>query len=1136
MIPISNDFKTAMKQPVKELQAYITSGDISLKSEDDLISFKISCDSGLCKTAMRKLEAKYLGEHNLLGQTVHVGYGVKLPSGVFDYLDYGSFLITEITTIKDTGVTTILGYDKMVNSMKNYNKLDVEYPVRLIDYTRLLCEACNLELGNSIFGNNIKIAESEATDYHYLVNALDTKPKDFKIYGNTIVKSEPSIDTPAEIETVGSNINLLSPNKFNNISSCSINEKEHLVINTTANTSNINLVVYNNIGLLENTYTISATLISGTYNGKNVVIRNNSGTSIGEFSLASGKGSITVTGNIKDIVLWNVQNTTNCELAIKIEKGSTATPYSPYGMGGIEVKASNANLLPNLRPTTQTINGVTLTNNGDGTYYLDGTPTAYLQFVDSDAFILKKGNYTLYGNVNIQLRSKDGLTTYVSTNTNRSKSFTFEKDTEVRFRQIVYATEIYSNKLIKPMLISGTNQIDFIEHQSQSLPIYLDREYCKIGDFQDYIYIKDGKWYKHKEILKIILDENSPITYQGTNTSGLYRYLIYVADNYGKNVKKCDLSNSKAYSNRLSLLGNDLTYACQQGFTVNNNIIYIYTDGKPLADFKTYLTDKPMIFYIPLETPEEEELVDFNINLYRGINNITIDSNMETDTSITYYQGDSNYNTMNDYPVSRELWENIEGITYRDILVQIAQATGTTCLVSNDDKLYFKELSDTGENLTYDNMFKLKLEPKYGEINSLVLSRTPAEDNVYRRDEESIQVNGLTEFKIENNEIIDKDRDLAMTPIYNILKGTNYYPFETTTEGLGWYEIGDKLDIINDTGDVFNTALFNYSINIDGSIKETLKTVAETKTQTQYQYATTLAKRIKNTEIILNKQDQYIEQLVTDMYEEGGVVNNTFTQVRQDITNIINSVQNSGGSNIIKNSVMFAYDSDKNPNGWDISGDGTLVMDSNTESLTAGCLSGHSFTLENKKAVQRVNVSNDSYYTFTTRIKKSKTGSCYVKLYNSNENYTIELSSGEEAFYKEFEIKALLPRDSYYDIEFYGSADSDATFTDNMLAIGEYKSKWTQANGEIMNTQVNVNIDGVLVKSSVYLGDYTVMSPLEFAGYSNINGSIVRVFSLNKDVTEVDKLLARHEMKMVPMKIVPVTSGEIQGWAFVPST
>ena len=533
-------------------------------------------------------------------------------------------------------------------------------------------------------------------------------------------------------------------------------------------------------------------------------------------------------------------------------------------------------------------------------------------------------------------------------------------------------------------------------------------------------------------------------------------------------------------------------------------------------------------------TPYTVLAVEYPIDLYTYTQKLCEACNLEL--------GNTSFAVHGDWLIERELWENIEGITYRDIFVQIAQATATTCIVSNDDKVYFKPLTATGEQLTYDNMFKLKLEPVYGEINSVVLSRSPmVGEDIYLRDEASISADGLTEFKIENNEIVDKDRETAITPIYSALSGISYYPFETTTEGLGWYEIGDRFDIVNDTGDVFHTALFNYSITVDGSVKETLKTVAETKTQTQYQYATSIEKRVKNAEIIVNKQEQYIQSLVSDMYDEDGVVNEKFTKIYQNIDEIVNSVQNSGGNNLIQNSVMFAYDSDNIPTGWDITGDGTLTIESDTEALANGGLSGHSFTLSNKTASQKVSVKVSegeelTYYTFSTKIKKDVVGSCYVKMYNTQEEYIIEVPEGVSTYYGDYEIKGVSPKENYYIIEFYGSADSDATFTDNMLAVGEYKSQWTQANGEVMNTQVNINLDGVLVKSSVYVGDYTVMSPLEFAGYSKINDTITKVFSLNKDVTKVKKLEGEDELKMVPIKVVPITSGDLQGWAFVPST
>lgn len=777
-----------MKQPVKEIQAFIDYDESSIRDSDDLISFKISCDSGLCKTAMRKLEANFLGNHSLLGKWVKCGYGVRLPDGEFEYLNFGSFLVTEFTTSKDTETSSIVAYDLMVNAMTPYQNLDIEYPTDLFTYTQKLCEACNLELGNEYFGESKALVVDNST---------------WNLSGDAHILDDGSL----ELTHLGS------------------------------------------------------------------------------------EADITLTWGKKDIPL-------------------------------------------------------------------------YLQFE-----LVRGGYYRCY----IQCYSEDG------------------EVVETIGANNYYSTSTVENNSLITIKVDGDDELYNLLPNTQYIVI---------------------KFYSFPE------------------------------------------------------------YASQP-FSIKNVKVF---------------------------NPD---------------------------------------NLMNVWQIKQELWENIEGITYRDIFVQIAQATASTCII-HDDKVYFKPLADTGESLTYDNLFKLKLEDKYGEINSVVLSRTPSEDNIYLQNEASAQTNGLTEFKIENNEIIDKDRETAITSIFYALNGVSYYPFEATTEGLGWYEIGDNITIETELGEEYKTSLFNCSVTVDGSVKETLKTTAETKTQTQYQYATTLTKRLKNTEVIVNKQDQYIKQLVSDMYEENGVVNEKYTSIYQDIENIIASVQNSGGSNLIQNSVMFAYDGENNVANWTIEGDGAITINSDTNALQKGGISGHSFKLLDKKVYQTIPVTIHTedvevYYSFSTRVKKDVTGSCYVKLYNSSEEYmVVNLAEGESADYVEYELTGLLPQDNYYIVEFYGSADSNATFTDNMFAVGEYKAQWTQANGEVMNTQVNINLDGVTVKSSVYLGDYTAITPLEFAGYSNVSGTTTKVFSLNRDVTYIRKLLAEEEIAMLPIKVVAVTEGELQGWAFVP--
>ena len=151
MYRVSSDFKTAMKQPIKQLKAYIKLEDDSQIADDNLlINFKISCESGMCKTAMRKIEINYIGDTNLLGHTVHAGFGVKLPSGTYDYLDYGSFLITEFTHTKDRGLSKAVGYDMMIKTMVAYDSSNFGYPITLENYLKAILSVCGLELGTNL--------------------------------------------------------------------------------------------------------------------------------------------------------------------------------------------------------------------------------------------------------------------------------------------------------------------------------------------------------------------------------------------------------------------------------------------------------------------------------------------------------------------------------------------------------------------------------------------------------------------------------------------------------------------------------------------------------------------------------------------------------------------------------------------------------------------------------------------------------------------------------------------------------------------------------------------------------------------------------------------------------------------------
>jgi hypothetical protein len=402
---------------------------------------------------------------------------------------------------------------------------------------------------------------------------------------------------------------------------------------------------------------------------------------------------------------------------------------------------------------------------------------------------------------------------------------------------------------------------------------------------------------------------------------------------------------------------------------------------------------------------------------------------------------------------------------------------------------------------------------------------------------------GMTEFKIVNNQIIDQQREEVALSIFDYYDGIQYFPFSIETIGLGWFEIGDKILIEDNNSDTFSVIVMGSSITIDGSLKERLYFKAPTKVESNFAIAGGLNNRIKNTELIVDKQTQTITSVVEDLETLDGETNESFTTIQQDITSIINSVQSSGGTNLIKNSAFFAYDNDNVPESWtayNVVGEG--IFYASPEAVSQGSISGHVVELDDISYKQDVTVVQGNgagdpeeqvYYSFRALIKKETLGDAKIKLTDGITIWELEILSGTSKNWEEVSFEAILPETTNIEVSIEGDDEAEFKVTDMMLSVGEIKKLWEQGNGEIMNTQVNISSKGITVKSSVFIGDYTSITPTEFAGYAIINSVLTKVFSLNKEVTEVEKLDARSEISMQPIKIVPLDNLNETGWAFV---
>ena len=301
------------------------------------------------------------------------------------------------------------------------------------------------------------------------------------------------------------------------------------------------------------------------------------------------------------------------------------------------------------------------------------------------------------------------------------------------------------------------------------------------------------------------------------------------------------------------------------------------------------------------------------------------------------------------YQITEDLYTKISGTTYREILAEIAGATASLCEITRNSIQLRSIETISAETLTYANLKKAKLEPKYGPVNSVVLARTPAEDNIIVTDDESIIENGRTEIKLANNEILDDDRETLAQPILDEVDGFYYYPFEITTEGHGWYEIGDRLSITDGTN-TWEVIITSISLRIGPGMTEIIKGVAPTETQTNYALAGGITKTIYNTEIKDDKQGQTIESIVEEQTTLENQVNENYTTITQTISDVITSVQNSGGNNLLKNSAMYSLDDNGLPLSWALSGAGTINIAPSAEAAVNGSLSRQNISLNGMTA------------------------------------------------------------------------------------------------------------------------------------------------------------------------------------------
>lgn len=458
-----------------------------------------------------------------------------------------------------------------------------------------------------------------------------------------------------------------------------------------------------------------------------------------------------------------------------------------------------------------------------------------------------------------------------------------------------------------------------------------------------------------------------------------------------------------------------------------------------------------------------------------------------------------------DFIITQNLWATIQNTTFRDVVTQIAEATGTTAVVSGDTLLFKQYIAPT-VGIDKTNLIKFRMGQPWGNVNSVSLSRMPQNDNILLRDDEDAEEHGIFEATIINNQIVDNDRQTLIQPLYDELVGETpyimFYDSEFTTEGHGWYEVGDTVTATLNGID-YTIFITEHHLMIDGGISESMKSIVPTNPAVNKTTAGGVLKTLWNTEIKVDKQQNEITSVVEEQRIFEDQTEQNFTEIRQTIDQINVSIQDGGGINQINNSVGYSTDNGA-INFWDAVGL-TAKSRSDTSPFTAGSISGSTIDLNGGAGTftQRVSTNPGGSYVISFFARKETQGVVTVSASNESDNFEVTFNDDTAYEWKKYRINDITSTSNYLDITFTIDADVELfSFTDLVMIRGIADKGWSQAVGEVANSNVTFDTKGITVKSNT-TDRYTAITPQEFAGYDD-RGQ--RAFYLNNDTTQVNNL------------------------------
>lgn len=464
----------------------------------------------------------------------------------------------------------------------------------------------------------------------------------------------------------------------------------------------------------------------------------------------------------------------------------------------------------------------------DGTYYTENLSVA------SDFINIEKGKSYIskYKMQIILFNENKEYIGYYNNTTGQYNSFTISTDSECNYVKVSFRSRNNNNVDFTTIgdiqLEQGSTATEYEPYKSVSSLFVLDQPLRSLPNgTKDIAYIKNNILYVDRKVGTVVLNGSEGWSL----SSGTNRYSFWKRNSDISNMlnyKHYKLCNYFEYENKSYLTAS--IPSLSENSNVSNPMIIFNTDGsqgKTVAEWKNWLSTHNTQLDYELAEPYTETIGEVEtLSTFKGVNNVSLVANMQTNMTITY-------------PTE-----------YEEL-----------------DKHFLKDVN-------------VSFSKKYGAVNSVVFSRGNGSDNIYRKDNASINKNGLTEIKIADNPFLEgDDRENFIQSLFDKINGLEFYIMDVSSTGIMYLELGDfyyfnmveekpslKSGLVKSgmrkaqgsSGGKFLCLLMNDEIKITQGLEESIYSDEPEITETNYKTASITDTSIKNAIIQTNKNSAEI--------------------------------------------------------------------------------------------------------------------------------------------------------------------------------------------------------------------------------------------------------------------------------------